>query len=172
MSFPRITAGLLAASTIGLGVVALQASAKSPPGLGDPKRPDLVIEALTVAPYVCKNKQSIVTVSATVRNTNTKYAADLKAIPFQQVVKIRIGGNFLHGNPQGNCPGFVTLDPGGPLQIGPGAAWTATAQRCVATGGTYAWVHADPLNLVPEFRENNNYKAVPLNIQDPCKWTQ
>lgn len=169
MSISRATTGFLFTGAFFLIVSSMPASGKKPPGLGDPSRPDLVIDSISVEPWACKNGYPQINVKVGVKNRSGKSAADLSKIPFQQVVKIRVGGNF--GSLK-SCPGFVDIDPGGPAQIAPGEIWSTTVKRCVVPGGYYVWAQADPLNLVPEFDEKNNYKAQTLNVQDPCKWTR
>jgi hypothetical protein len=164
MSILRMTAGLLIASAAILVVTPTSLEGKTPPGLKGTNYPDLVIQSISIVKMECKSARPYVTASVTVRNVSTKHAADLSQIPLQQILKVVISG----GTAQ-SCPGVVEFTPGGPLQIPPSGSWTTTVTRCIPPGGYYIAVSADPQNRVKEISENNNYKALPLSVPDPCK---
>lgn len=163
MSVIRTTAGLLVAGAAVL-ISPLLAEDKKPPGLKGTNYPDLIVQSIAIVKTECKGGRPFVTASATIKNVSTKHAANLSQVPFQTVLKLGIGGGATQ-----TCPGVVQFNPGGPSQIGPGASWTGTTALCVPPGGYYITAVADPLNAVKEIQENNNYKALPLSVPDPCK---
>ena len=163
MSILRMTAGLLIASAAILVTTPISAEDKKPPGLKSTNHPDLVIHSISIVKMECKNARPHVTASVTVKNVSTKHAADLSQIPFQQILKVGIGGTTK------TYPGVVDFNPGGPLQIPAGGSWTTTTTRCIPPGGYYITAVADPLKRLQEINENNNYKALPLSVPDPCK---
>jgi hypothetical protein len=163
MSTLRMTASLLVASAAIVVVTPTSAEEKKPPGLKSTNHPDLVVQSISIVKMECKSGRPHVTASATVRNVSTKHAADLSQIPFQQILKVGIGGT------KQTCPGVVDFSPGGPMQIAPGGSWATTVTRCIPPGGYYITAVADPLNRVKEISETNNYKALPLSVPDPCK---
>lgn len=163
MSILRMTAGLLIASAAILVVAPTSAEDKKPPGLKGTNYPDLIIHSISIVKMECKNARQFVTASVTVRNVSTKHAANLSPIPFQQILKVGIGGTTKA------CPGVIDFTPGGPAQIPPSGSWATTVTRCIPPGGYYITVVADPQNRLKEISETNNYKALPLSVPDPCK---
>lgn len=165
MSTVRVAAALL---IVGVAVLLtpVPAADKKPKPLKGTNYPDLVIQSFSIVKTECKGGRPFVTASATVKNVSSKHAADLRQIPFRQVLAVNVANNK-------KCPGVIEEQPGGPEQIAALGTWVGTAERCFlpsgASGTNYLSAVADPLHLVAEINENNNVVSLLLPNENPCK---